>query len=127
MLPIIQPETTCDGCGACCMTMCSPPMYVGYVVNPDWHSDDDEDSIHVRTMPAELVTELRDYAVTKKFNRMRGISLETPCLWLDPTTKKCRHYEWRPSICREFEMGSDACHEWRKEFFQQTPDSFPEK
>jgi Fe-S-cluster containining protein len=38
---------------------------------------------------------------------------ETPCLWYDPTSKNCKHYEYRPEICRNFLPGSVACCEHR--------------
>ncbi len=31
------------------------------------------------------------------------------CVWLNPTTGLCRHYELRPQACRDFEIGSDLC------------------
>jgi Fe-S-cluster containining protein len=37
-----------------------------------------------------------------------------PCLWLDPQTRTCRHYEHRPEVCREFEVGSADCRRWRR-------------
>ena len=32
-----------------------------------------------------------------------------PCVWLDRATGKCRHYRYRPSVCRELKVGSEAC------------------
>lgn len=40
--------------------------------------------------------------------------LDGPCCWLDPITKRCLHYEHRPTICREFEMGGVDCRGWRE-------------
>ena len=31
------------------------------------------------------------------------------CLWFDSATRKCRHYQWRPQVCRDYELGGDAC------------------
>ena len=31
------------------------------------------------------------------------------CIWFDPDTKGCSHYEHRPMICREFEVGGEDC------------------
>lgn len=31
------------------------------------------------------------------------------CLWLDEATSRCKHYEYRPTLCREFELGGDVC------------------
>jgi Fe-S-cluster containining protein len=38
----------------------------------------------------------------------------TPCLWFDPQTRRCRHYEHRPQACRVFEIGSHDCHGARR-------------
>jgi len=35
-----------------------------------------------------------------------------PCSWLTPD-KKCRHYDHRPEVCRQFEMGEQDCLEIR--------------
>lgn len=34
---------------------------------------------------------------------------DSPCCWFDLETKRCRHYEQRPKICRDFVVGSDNC------------------
>lgn len=31
------------------------------------------------------------------------------CIWLDPNTRRCRWYEHRPQICRDYEMGGASC------------------
>lgn len=38
----------------------------------------------------------------------------TPCCWLDLETKKCKHYEHRPKICRDFQLGGSDCVELRR-------------
>jgi Fe-S-cluster containining protein len=37
-----------------------------------------------------------------------------PCVWLDRVTGKCKHYAHRPPICRELEVGGEACLRLRK-------------
>ena len=32
-----------------------------------------------------------------------------PCYWLDEETRQCMHYEHRPRVCREFELGGEDC------------------
>ena len=32
-----------------------------------------------------------------------------PCVWLNPETRLCRHYELRPQACRDFQISSDLC------------------
>lgn len=42
-----------------------------------------------------------------------------PCLWFDTETRRCKHYEHRPSTCRDPEVmapGNDACLSTRKVF-----------
>lgn len=54
---------------------------------------------------------------------LTGDSSDDPaCIWLDRNTKRCRYHEQRPSICREFEIGSEDCHAWRHQH-QQTGDA----
>ena len=38
---------------------------------------------------------------------------ESPCLWYDATTARCRHYEFRPDACRTFEINTGPCYESR--------------
>jgi hypothetical protein len=33
----------------------------------------------------------------------------TPCLWFDEQTRRCRHWEHRPEVSRGFVVGSEAC------------------
>jgi Fe-S-cluster containining protein len=35
---------------------------------------------------------------------------EAPCVWFDPATARCRHYDLRPDACRAFEINSGPCH-----------------
>ena len=43
-------------------------------------------------------------------------SFDGPCIWLDMKTRQCRHHEYRPQICRDFEVGSADCHAWRRHY-----------
>ncbi len=43
------------------------------------------------------------------------------CAALDRATFRCRIYAHRPTICRDFEMGSDDCIEVRGEFNAPAP------
>lgn len=38
------------------------------------------------------------------------------CLWFDEVNRTCKHYDLRPSICRDFEVGSEGCLNWRKQY-----------
>ena len=38
----------------------------------------------------------------------------TPCVWYDPATDRCRHYDLRPRACRDFALGSIDCRDARR-------------
>jgi Fe-S-cluster containining protein len=88
----------CDNCGACCQHMGYPP-FVGIFY------DIDEE---FTAIPEELKEPIRQ--AVHELRGDRGL----PCIWLEQATKKCLHYEYRPSICQDFEPGCDECHDHRK-------------
>ncbi len=88
-LPLIHPSGSCTGCGACCAQIGTPPFTYCEGDRP----------------PAELAWDIDAHAL--RFDNM------LPCLWYDPATRTCRHYEYRPAVCREFVVGSNACRSWR--------------
>ncbi len=100
-----------------------------------------------RTLPADAEAELRAYyagvAAGTLFDRSRGEieagkaleaikagrltlaarhlkaagSVPIPCLWYDEESKRCRHYEYRPEVCRTaIQPGDDVCLATRKAF-----------
>ena len=85
----------CTTCGACCASF-----------RVDFSVQECEDQ--GGRVPAGLVVE-----VTPHTARMRGTDHQPPrCAALSGTLGEkigCGIYEWRPSPCREFEEGSDAC------------------
>lgn len=110
-LPVIE---SCSGCGACCLEQESPPMYLYLLLSGTERNRDDEDYQRVMSLPDELKTELltyKDRLVAKQGHPNNGV-----CLWFDEKTRGCKHYDLRPSICREFERGSDGCHFWRDKY-----------
>ena len=38
----------------------------------------------------------------------------SPCLWFDAGSGRCRHYEYRPRACDEFELGGRDCRDARR-------------
>lgn len=97
-LPIIE---SCDGCGACCMEMNSPP-FIG--------RDDPE----FQTLPKSIQD---DYLKGMEKRDADGWPDGVPCFWLDLDTRKCKQYQNRPEICRNgLERNDDGCRHWRKEF-----------
>ncbi|MBP6117830.1 MAG: YkgJ family cysteine cluster protein [Giesbergeria sp.] len=89
----------CLSCGACCAS-----FRVDFSVF--------ERSDHGGAVPDGLTVD-----VTDTFCRMRGTDHSPPrCAALTGTIGKraaCAIYEWRPSPCREFAAGSEACERAR--------------
>ena len=61
-------------------------------------------------LPESLKSEIADF---RKIVRPNS-SHDQPCIWLDSTTKRCRHYEYRPRLCRNFKLGGADCLGFRK-------------
>lgn len=91
----------CSNCGACCREMNAPPFYS--------HSGDDESW---NVLPEHLKREVNERIDAICDTVPDG----SPCCWLDLETMKCRHYEWRPDICRDFELGGEDCRRIRKHY-----------
>ena len=102
-LPMIQPESPidCRGCGVCCFHM-GYPAY-------------SEDESYWEELPVHLKDELRDFI--SNYNAPPEGELDGPCFWLDPESRLCKHHEYRPRVCRDFEIGNAQCLDWRK-FYQ---------
>ena len=109
------PVLSCDNCGACCETQCSPPGYVLLLTNPHLRVSWPEpmDVYRLGSLPEPARISLIERAALIAGGRFHDA---VPCCWLDTETKKCKWYEHRPQSCREFEIGSAACREWRDEF-----------
>ncbi|MBX3610333.1 MAG: YkgJ family cysteine cluster protein [Hydrogenophaga sp.] len=87
--------SACTDCGACCAS---------FRVDFSVHETEDMGGC----VPGGLVVE-----VNASIARMRGTDHAPPrCAALTGRVGQrvaCGIYEWRPSPCREFEEGSDAC------------------
>ena len=98
MLPVVpstpppphEPVTTCQGCGICCTEQSLPPFLDEIDFAPP---DLQREVLEARKHEADFAGQ--------------------PCIWWDRETKKCKHHEDRPNICREFEVGGDCCLEIR--------------
>ncbi len=64
--------------------------------------------------PADLPQALIDEIDEHFAGLVRGQEPQERCLWFDPVGRVCRHYEYRPPLCREYELGSRACLQLRK-------------
>lgn len=109
-LPVVN---DCSGCGACCMTMNSPPGFGGVEVML-FATPEDERRFHDAPQEAQdLVFAYYD----RIENLPHGEEIpEGPCCWFDAESRRCRFYEHRPSVCREFPVGSEPCLGWRERF-----------
>lgn len=109
-LPVIN----CDNCGACCMEMRSPPFMVYLGDDGEFHPydecDREEYSWLIAAPPEARIAFLERVMIDD------DVPEDAPCVWLDLNTRRCRYYEHRPQICRDFEVGCDGCHRWRKEY-----------
>ena len=92
-------EHPCLSCGACCASF-----------RVDFSVEETQEC--GGSVPDGLVVPVTDYTA-----RMRGTDHASPrCAALTGTVgvkAACGIYEWRPSPCREFEAGSDACNRVR--------------
>lgn len=88
-LPVI--DSPCEGCGDCCLWAGRPPFL---------ECDND-----LARLPRPLQVEV--HHTPQQWHGKR------PCIWLDTETRRCRHYEHRPIICREFEAGGPGCRSVR--------------
>ncbi|MFK8114679.1 MAG: YkgJ family cysteine cluster protein [Rubripirellula sp.] len=93
----------CGDCGACCMHMGFPP-YMGM-------SEGETPEEFWKVMPDDLKSELLAYM--SSYSPPAEGELDGPCVWLDSSTKLCKHHEHRPRVCRDFQVGSQGCLEWR--------------
>lgn len=65
-------------------------------------------------LPAALAAEL--LAVPRAINPAAdplayielAMNCKDPCIWLDPVTKLCKHYDYRPDVCRDAVLPGDA-------------------
>lgn len=100
-LPIV---VDCYGCGACCIHM-GYPAYLH-----DLESQPDEP--HWTALPSELKEQLLLYITD--YEPPREGELDGPCVWFDLDTRRCKHHEHRPQVCRDFKVGSQGCLDWRE-------------
>ena len=104
MLPILPPAT-CDDCGLCCQGIGSPVLL--YASRPHYA---DPHPFRPANLPRELVDEI-DFHFS---GLLRGQEPQESCLWYDATTRQCKHYEYRPQICHDYELGGRECLKQRR-------------
>ena len=104
LLNVLEPES-CDGCGLCCEGIGSPVAL--YVTRPGLAADHPFRPVG---LPQELIREIDEHFL----GLFRGQERQDRCLWFDPAARCCRHYEWRPQVCRDYELGGAPCLDLRR-------------
>ena len=89
-MTIPLPILSCDDCALCCHTQHFPPFM----------------STELAALPPYLAAEVE----TLEEAASKGHT--GPCPWLN-ASGRCRHYDLRPEVCRQFEMGGEDCREIR--------------
>jgi Fe-S-cluster containining protein len=102
-LPVID---SCDGCGACCLVVTAPPF------RRVFDEAGEEAWERLRRERPDLLAEI--LAAERARRAAGGPGFGTPCLWFDPSTRRCRHYDLRPRACRDFALGGDDCRDARR-------------
>ncbi len=80
----------CHDCGACCCRM--PVLVLGDPRVPERYVEEDENGMTIMAQGDDGW-----------------------CVALDRNTLLCTIYEWRPQICRDFEMGGLDCQDIRSQ------------
>jgi Fe-S-cluster containining protein len=108
-LPLINRAISCNDCAACCQHIGHPPFEL------------DLRSGKPKLIPGKSESQADFWRFENAPRSARSAYLKTeghdgfPCIWLDKVTRRCRHYDCRPAMCREFERGGDDClaiREW---------------
>ena len=91
------PVLNCDNCGACCTEQAALPVQlIGTVFKMPGCSP----------LPESLRASLR--RAVRRFQRDGWPPDGSPCIWYDATTRQCKHYEYRPTLCRDEVKPGDA-------------------
>jgi uncharacterized protein len=104
LLPVVS-EPSCAGCGACCQGIGSPVLL--YASRPGLG---EPHPYRPAGLPDDLIAEI-DAAFS---GLVRGQEPQEACLWYDASSQQCRHYGWRPQVCRDYELAGRACLNRRK-------------
>ena len=94
-------DSPCRDCGACCAEMNSPPFMPEHF-----------DGTELNALPVDVREDFLDGMRARNRDDWPD---NVPCFWLTDDLR-CKHYNHRPEICREFEVGSEACQGWRERF-----------
>ena len=118
------PVLDCASCGVCCKHMGYPAFNIPVAeqlsnvkINStlSLRSSEFQDRQRWLELPQELKKALQ-LTIANYQKPVAEDGLDGPCTWWDPETKLCRHHQHRPQVCRDFEVGSVACLDWRKAY-----------
>ena len=101
-MTIQLPVLNCDGCGACCQSIGHPQFWrhkTGADADPHW-----------QRLPGHLKDEINEHVAS-----LEEADMFQPCIWFDKQSLGCRHYDYRPQMCRDFEVDSEHCRRMRVE------------
>jgi len=98
-LTVLSPDS-CSDCGLCCEGIGSPILL--YATRPNWKAFH---PYRPADLPKALSQEIDDHFA----GLLRGQEPQARCLWFDPQTRRCKHYEYRPQICKDYELGGPQC------------------
>ena len=104
-LTLLNPNS-CDNCGVCCEGIGSPVLL--YASRPGFVAPHP-------FRPMDLPQELLDEIEVKFSGLTRGQESMERCLWFDPLNRRCQHYEYRPQVCRDYELGGESCRQVRQD------------
>ena len=107
MSPLLPVISSCEGCGACCCRVVTLPPF-----RRVFGAEGEEAWERLRWDRPELMAQFLEAERARKLAGAPGFG--TPCLWLDPATDLCRHYDHRPRECREFSVGGPDCRDARR-------------
>ena len=71
------------------------------------------DEEHWVRLPEALKQDLLAYIAG--YRQPKPDQLDGPCYWYDERTRRCKHHEYRPRVCRDFVVGGEDCIAWRNE------------
>ena len=109
-LETVEPAS-CDGCGLCCEGIGSPVAL--YASRPEYGADH---PYRPPGLPGELLIEIDEHFL----GLVRGQEPQDCCLWYDRAARRCLHYDWRPQVCRDYELGCRACCDLRRAHVRHT-------
>lgn len=117
-LPLADP---CGGCGKCCRGIGLPPFEAANpefgpqpVVTRGMTAGQFDTAVFDTELFLLMPPELR-LAHAELVLNLTADPSGTPCAWYDADADRCRHYDWRPGICRQFTPGSDECVKLRSD------------